>query len=369
LDCGLWYSKINIMNPVIMCGGIGTKMWPMSRKKLPKHFVPLFEGKSLFQLNVESLTKLFPYEKIFVQTNLEQKSLVNEQAPKIPEKNIFIEPELRNHGPATGFMAAKLYKLDPDEPFVLVQADVLRRPENLFLETIKEIENLILKEKKLVTGGLRPDYAIMGVDYLIAHDNPVKHNSINFYKMEKWLGRDSKEGVEKYLENKAVFTHANHYAWTPKLMLEAIEKHKPDWYIPLTKMIKAFGTDNEKEMVKEEYSKMPKGPIEEVTKLVLEDGYVFEAPFEWIDFGTWESLANYFRIHQKERLLPDETVQIDSRNCFLKLPKGKFGATIGVQDLVIVDSGDALLVCHKDKTGEVGRVVDQLKETKKDNLL
>ncbi len=357
------------MKPVIMCGGIGTKMWPMSRKKLPKHFVPLFEGKSLFQLNVKTLKEMFPPESIYIQTNQEQANLAKEQAPDIPDENIFIEPELRNHGPATGFMAAKLYKLDPNEPFITVQADVLRMPEENFLNTIEKVESIINQEKKLVTGGIRPEYAIMGVDYLIAKPKPIEKEGIKFFQMEKWLGRDSKQEVEKYLENKAVFTHANHYAWTPRLMLKAIERHQPAWHQPLMRIIQSLGTDNQEKIINQEYHKMLKGPIEIVTKHALGEGFVFEAPFKWIDFGTWESLTNYFQMNYSQKLFPKESVQIDSKNCFLKLPKGKFGATIGVEDLVIVDSGDALLVCHKDKTGEVGKVVDYLKDKEKNNLL
>jgi len=357
------------MKPVIMCGGIGTKMWPMSRKKLPKHFIPLFEGKSLFQLNVEALKEKFSPEGIYVQTNEEQSDLAQKQAPEIPKKNIFIEPELRNTGPATGFFAAKLFKIAPDEPFMLIQADLLRTPKEKFLKTIGEVEKLIKEEKRLVTGGEKPDFAVMGVDYLIVEPEPIEKNGINFYKMNKWLGRDSKEGIKKYLKDNAAFNHWNHNSWTPRLMLKAFKKYKPDWHGPLMKMIEAFGTEKENQVVKEEYHKMPKGPTEEVTSHVLEDAYIFEVPYECIDFGTWESLTNYFRMHQQEKLEPEESVQIDSKNCFLKLPKGKFGATIGVEDLVIVDSGDALLVCHKDKTGEVGKIVDHLKEKNKDNLL
>lgn len=356
------------MRPVIMCGGIGTKMWPLSRKKAPKHFLPLFEDKSLFQLNYETLKEKFPPAKIFIQTNQEQANLAKEQAPDIPKKNFFIEPELRNHGPATGLMATKLYAQDPDEPFILVQADVLRQPESLWLETIEEVENLIKQEKKLATGGIRPKYAIMGVDYLIAKPNPVKKGKLEIFKMEKWLGRDSKQGVEKYLENKAVFTHANHYAWTPKLMLEAFKEHKPDWYKPLMEIGKAIGTTKEKEVIKEEYHKMPEGPVEEVTQHVLEQGYVFECPFKWADFGTWESLSNFFRLQQRPQY-PKESVQIGSKNCFFKVPKDKFVASIGVENLVVVDSGDALLICSKDKSGKVKEVVNHLQSEDKNNLL
>ncbi len=357
------------MKPVIMCGGIGTKMWPMSRRAMPKHFLPLFKGKSLYQINYEALLEMFPPEGIYIQTNPQQAEIAHEQTPDIPSENFFIEPEFRHQGPATGFMVAKLYHLDPDEPFILIQADLIRTPNKAFLNTISEVEKLIKKEKKLVTGGERPDFAIMGVDYLIVKPEPIVKNGINFYQMEKWLGRDSKEGVKKYLEDDAAFNHWNHHAWTPRLMLEAFKKFKPDWYRPLKTIVDALGTENEDKVVKEEYHKMKPGRIEEMSSHAFEEGYIFEVPFECIDFGTWESLANYFRMHHQDKLIHKESVQIESENCFLKLPKGKFGATIGVKDLVIVDSGDALLVCHKDKTGKVGEVVDHLKNKEKESLL
>lgn len=359
--------RIN-MRPVIMCGGIGTKMWPLSRKKAPKHFLPLFDDKSLFELNYKTLLEMFSPEDIFIQTNQEQAKLAKEQAPDVPDRNFFVEPELRNHGPATGLMAAKLYAEDPNEPFITVQADVLRQPEPLWLETIEQVESLINQEQRLVTGGIRPEYAIMGVDYLIAESKPLKKGKLKIFEMKKWLGRDSKVGVEKYLENMAVFTHANHYAWTPELMLEAIKKHQPDWSGPLMEIANAVGTENEDEVIKQEYHKMPKGPVEEVTKYVLEQGYVFECPFQWADFGTWESLSNYFKLQQKPQY-PKESVQIDSKNCFFRVPKDKFVASIGVENLVVVDSGDALLICNKNKSDKVKAVVNQLELKEKNKLL
>lgn len=356
------------MRPVIMCGGIGTKMWPMSRKKAPKHFLPLFDNKSLFQLNYETLKQKFSPNEIFIQTNQEQANLAKQQAPDIPKENFFIEPELRNTGPAMGLMAALLYTQNPDEPFINVQADVLRQPEELWLETIEQVANLIKQEGKLVTGGIRPEFAIMGVDYLITKSKPQQKGNLKIFEMDKWLERDTKEKVKKYLENKAVFSHANHYAWTPKLMLEAYKEHRPDWFKPLSNIMETIGTEKEKQTIKEEYPKMPKGRIEEITNKVLEQGYVFECPFEWADFGTWESLSNYFKLQQKPQQ-PQESVEIESKNCFVKIPKDKFVATIGVEDLVIVDSGDALLICSKDKSGKVKEVVNYLQSEEKDNLL
>src|SRR3990172_5514594 len=123
------------MIPVIICGGFGTKLWPISREHKPKHFLPLIGGKSLFQLNYEGLRTHFKPEEIFVSTNNDQVAMARQQAPEIPEINYILEPEMRNQGPATGLVAATLYRLGrPDEPFMIIQADVLREPVENFIK-------------------------------------------------------------------------------------------------------------------------------------------------------------------------------------------------------------------------------------------
>jgi len=346
------------MKPVLMCGGIGSKMWPVSREAKPKHFLPLIGDKSLFEITYGVLRKKFEAKDIYLQTNAIQAVMARKLVPEIAVENIFIEPELRNHGPATGFMAAKLMDIAPDEAFMTVQTDVLRLPENNFLKMIDEIEKIISEKGKLMTGGIKPEFAVMGVDYLIRSQEMVgKVCNMGIYKMDRWVERDSKEMVKDFVKEGRAFLHANHYAWTPRLMLEAYKRVKPDWYRALDKMMKA-GFDDE--TVKREYGNMEKGGVEEVTRTELLDGFVVELPFDWIDFGTWESLDKY--LNKDGKKTTENILELDSRGNFYRLPEGKFVASIGVSDVVVVDTGDALLICKKDQSGRVGEVVDFLKE-------
>ena len=351
----------------MICGGVGSKMWPMSRSSLPKHFLPLVKGQSLFELNYQALLTAFRPDQIYVQTTVDQAGLVKQNAPDIPIQNIFLEPELRNHGPATGFMAARLFKEDPDEPFILVQTDVIRSPTSKFIDSILACENLIKEEKKLITGGFRPDFPVMGVDYLVPDPQSQTRNSVKIFKMKKWLGRDSKEQTTKFLKENICFLHANQYAWTPRLMLEAYKRHRPDWYTHLQKIMSAFDKAREEETIKEEYSKMTPGPVEEVTSHELAQGYVFELPFKWIDFGTWESVEKYLK--EKDLYQPKNEISLDSKDNFAKLPSNKTLALIGVEDLIIIDTPDALLICRRDQSGRVGEIVKTLKDQNKKSLL
>lgn len=355
------------MKPVLICGGVGKKMWPLSRTNHPKHFLPLFNGKSLYQINYETLLKKFKPEEIYIQTTLEQAKIALEQSPGVPQKNCFVEPELRDHGPAMGFMAIKLEAIDPEEPFILVQTDVIREPAEKFLEMIGECETLVKKEGKLITGGFRPEYAVMGVDYLISGEKIEDAGGLNIYKVEKFLWRGVREDVEKYLSLRSIFLHANHYAWTPNALLKAYEKWAPDWFQSLQKIKTAMNSGKD-EIVKEEYSKMEKGPVENVTQHFFTEGYVVEVPFKWIDFGTWESFFKY-RSEKGEYNPGDNLLAIDSKNCFVQKDDNNFVALIGVNDLAVIDTDDALLICRKDQSGKVGDVVSYLKKKGKKEYL
>lgn len=314
------------------------------------------------------MTKFKP-EEIYVQTTEDQAGLALRECPELVEKNCLVEPETRDHGPAMGLMALRLSLLDPDEPFILVQADVLRDPFEKFLETINVFEKNIKDNGKLITAGIKPDYHVMGVDYLKVKNLAEKVGDIKVFQMDSWVWRDSgEEEIKEYLDQGKIFLHANHYAWTPRLLLEAYQKYAPDWYQPLMSIKDALGKTNEKATIRDEYSKMTKGPVERITSEVLKNGFVIKLPFKWIDFGTWASLQRYD--DQENREVKDANfLEIDSQHNYIKKPANKFLALIGVNDVIVVDTEDGLLICHKEKTGQVGEVVNYLKEKGKTEYL
>jgi mannose-1-phosphate guanylyltransferase len=350
------------MVPVIICGGVGTKMWPESRKNSPKHFLQLFNGKSLFELNWEALRTKFKAEEIYLQTNATQAKLAQKLVPEIVSANIFIEPETRNQGPATGFTAAMLYKTHPNEPFMLVQADVLRTPAAQFISMVEVCDRLAKETGKYITGGFKPNYPVMGVDYLVPGTRVSKPDEVGVFSVAQFLWRGTREQAEEYVTTKGALIHANHSCTTPRALLEMFKEYKPEWYEPLMSIINGGS-------VADEYAKMPIGPIEDVTQLVHKAGnsLVVELPFDWTDVGTWESLMNY--THPKEHKNAGNTIEIDATENFIRVPKNKQVALVGVKDLIVVDTDDALLICHKNHTGSVGKIVDTLKENGKHELL
>jgi len=338
-------------------------MWPMSRSSMPKHFLPLIGNKSLFELNYETLRKRFKVEEIFLQTNEVQAEIARSLKPEIPEENIFVEPEMRNQGPATGFAAACLIKRGfGDEPFILVQADVLREPDERFLQMIDEVGRMTDETGKYLTGGFVPKTVVSGVDYLVKGKLVSEENGVRIFEVADYIDRTEEERIKQYLGTEKLLLHANHTTMTPNKLLEMYNKYKPEWYQPLVNI--SEGGD-----VAKNYSDMPKGAIEEVTKNAYKnnEALVVELPFNWVDFGTWESVANY--MEGKTMYTPTDLMQIDSQENFVYRKDKKMVALIGVKDLVVVDTGDALLISKKTQSGKVGQVVDKLKEAGKEELL
>ena len=338
-------------------------MWPASREKSPKHFLPIIDGKSLFEINYEDLRSKYEAKEIFVSTNACQQVMVKKLKPEIPDENFIIEPEMKNTGPAIGFIAASLYKEHPDEPFFLIQVDDLRKPKKKLFEMMDVCDRLARETEKYITGGVKPKYAIMGIDYLVRGDRVSAENEVAVYKVEEFLWRGSKESVEEYVREGKVYTHSNHTCMTPRNYLKMYEKYRKDWYEPLMEI--ANGGD-----VKINYSKMVKGTQEEVTQVVHGNGesLLVELPFEWIDIGTWESTDKYLKeigVHRHN----GNIIELDSGDNFIKVKDEKVVAVIGLNSIVVIDTDDALLICRRDQSGRVEEIVERLKLGERKELL
>lgn len=349
------------MIPVIICGGFGTKLWPVSRQHKPKHFIPLIGNKSLFQLNYEALRGKFKPEEIYVSTNQDQVQLAQAQAPEIPLDNYILEPEMRNTGPAIGLIAAVLYKKGhPDDPFMVIQSDVLREPSEQLYKMMDVCDRLARSETKYITGGLKPEFAVMGVDYLIKGQRVSNQDETGVFNVDKFVWRSTKEQTEELIKQDNALVHTNHTCMTPKNYLNMLQKFSPELFGPLMSI--AQGGD-----IPTEFVKLPPGVQENTAQLVHAAGQslVVEIPFKWNDFGTFESISKYL-VEKNLYQVSDNVVDLDGKNNFLKLDDpNKVVALIGVDDLVIIDTGDVLLICPKSQTGRVG---DALKEVKNRKL-
>lgn len=361
------------MKLIVLAGGQGTKLWPMSRERLPKQFQNIIGDKTLFRRNIEALLSSFSTDDIFISTKEGYRDLVIKDAPEIPEENFIYEPDIKkNQGPGTAYAAFKVAYRYPDEPFMVVQADCVRQPEEDFIRMIQAADKLVRRDKKLITGGIRPLYPDMGSDYLQLGERVGNDDDVDIYKIDKFIPRlNDYTKTKDLIESFHVSTHSNHHCWYADLLLEAFAQYKPNWYENFKKMRAVFGTKDEQSKTYELYSQLDEGPIEDVTKYIFEsEGNVILLPFKWTDMGTWDSVYSYFDKGEKtDNYFDGDTISIDTESSLVKGKKGKIIATIGVENLVIVDTDDALLICDRDKTGDIKKILEELKSLKKEDYL
>ena len=356
------------MKIIVTAGGQGTKLWPYSREDKPKQFQPVVGDTSLYAETIETLLKQFQPEDIFISTKRRFIKYISEQSPQIPLKNYIIEPDAaKDRGPGEGLAFLKLSVYYPDEPFFVVQADCVRKPEQAFLDMITEAGKIVERDKKYITGGLKATEPNMGVDYLQLGERVSTDTKLEAYEITAFLGRKSSYRETKQLiENYHIVTHCNHSCWYPGLMLEAYKQYRPDWYEALMKIKDVLDQPGEDAAIEEIYETMEKGATEEVTKHVMQngEGRIILLPFKWTDIGTWGSVYEFFVDGDGKGNYEDgKVVTVDATGSLIKTSNDKkLIAVAGVEDLIIVDTEDVLLVISKDKIEQIKEIQVQLKE-------
>lgn len=339
-------------------------MWPYSRQDKPKQFQPVIGDISSYEQNIKTLLKEYAPEDIYISTKRKFIKYVSEQSPQIPLKNYIVEPDIaKDRGPAEGLAFVRLSIDYPDEPVFIVQADCLRDSEENFLQMIREAEELVVKHKKLVTGGIKAIEPTMGVDFLKL-DGQIS-NSREAYNIEEFLfRRPTLKETRDLVSNFHVVMHCNHMCWYPDQILDAYKKYRPDWYKSLMKIKDVMDKPGEGEAIEKIYAEMEKGPTEDVTTHVMNNGeaMVILLPYKWTDVGTWGSVYDFFE-DGTENYEDGNVIAINTTGSLIKTSsKEKLIAVAGVEDLIIVDTEDALLVIPKEKIDKIKDIQIKLAE-------
>lgn len=350
------------MKLIVTAGGQGTKIWPLSRESKPKQFQSVVGNTPLYQQIITTLLKGNKASDIYISTKYRYAAVASQQSPQIPKENYIFEPDIaKDRGPGEGIAFVTLSQKHPDEPFMIIQSDDLRVPEEAFLKTIVEAEKIERRDRKFMSGGVKATYPILGIDYLRLGKR-IFTNDIEIYKTDEFIPRvDNYQETKNLINNFHVATHSNHNCWYPDLMLEAYKKYRPDWHQSLMQIGDLLSKTGADSKIAEIYSQMEPGATELVTSHVFKDGYTILLPFKWTDIGTWDSVYEFSDV-DGQVYVDGQAIVIDSHHSLVKSdnPK-KVIALCGVDNLVVVDTKDALLVCKKDRSQDVKQIVNALK--------
>jgi mannose-1-phosphate guanylyltransferase len=359
---------------VIMAGGSGTRLWPLSRTNLPKQLLPVVKGKSLLQLSYERLRGILPPEQIFVCTGVSHAAPVLENLPELPKENLLGEPMGRDTANAVGFSAAVLCKRDPEAVCAVVTADHVIEPIEIFQKSLNTAFEVVAQSPAaLVTFGIVPTHGHTGLGY-IQRGDPLGINGA--YRVFGFYEKPDRAIADRYVESGRYYWNSGMFVWRCDAVLKELATHLPGSHKGLSQIADAWGTPRQQAVLAEVYPRLPKISIDyAVMEPASRDKgdvhvVVVEMPVEWLDVGSWPALAEILPVDEHNNALSCPTgVFLDSDdNVIVSQDAGHLISTIGVSDLIIVHAADATLICHKDQAQRVKELVGKVKEKYQDKF-
>jgi len=361
---------------VILCGGGGTRLWPRSRKKTPKQFINFFSEKTLYQDAIRLAKKVAPIKKIFIITNKDYVDDIKKESPEVLKENIIAEPMKKNTALAMGVAAAYVYKKDPKAVIINFASDHTVEDLKTAVKTVFGAAKIAFEKDILVSVGIKPTFAHTGYGYIHAGKILQRISGLPVFKVLEFKEKPDFKTAKKFLAIGEYYWNANWYTWSAKAILKAFEKHSPGLYENIGRILKSIGTKKEKAVLEREYKKAKEDQIDTAISEKAKNLVVIPGKFGWNDVGSWNVVwdlakknGNENVIIQSSRVKKKQEVLVhDSSNCLVHYDD-QLVALVGVENLVVVDTKDALLVCKKDRAQEVKKIVNELKEKRKREYL
>ncbi|HVZ39586.1 MAG TPA: mannose-1-phosphate guanylyltransferase [Candidatus Kapabacteria bacterium] len=356
---------------VIMAGGVGSRLWPKSREKSPKQLLHILGEGTMIQNTISRLQPMIPYENIFIVTNKAQIEGFREQAPQIPMGNLIAEPFGRNTAPCIALAASRLRDLDPEGIMVVLPADHFIQNVGEFQLKLRLACDAAHEMRCLVTMGIMPTRPETGFGYIQHGEKPGPENRFHSEGLRPVLTFAEKPDLptaERFLASGDFLWNSGMFVWRVDTIERAIERYLPDLYEQIEAIHAAQETDDYQDRLESIYSQIHPISIDYGVMEKADNVYVTQCEFGWSDVGSWDETYRLSRKDDNANSIVGDVVTIDTQRTFVRTA-GKMVATVGVEDLIIVDTPDALLICKRGQSQRVQAVVDYLRRKKINGLL
>ena len=351
---------------VVMAGGTGKRLWPLSREKHPKQVLKLLDGQTLLRCCFERLTPIFDKRNIIVLTNAGYADIVRENLPELPFNNIIAEPAVRDTAGAVGLAAAILARYNPQATMAVVTADQLIEPAELLQQALKDALTFVNNNHdSMITFGIKPTFPSTQLGYIKCADVqkcPLCKNKI--YSVEAFREKPDEKTAKEYLDAGQYLWNSGMFVWKAKTILANLEKFLPEATEPLRQIQRSWDSPSQQQTLQECFVKLPKISIDYAVMEKADNVYAIKLDCRWLDMGSFAALADNINSDRDNNIVVAALSELlDCKNSIIITEDRKhLIAAIGLENIVVAHSPDATLVCPIDQTRRLKELLELIKQ-------
>lgn len=348
------------MIALIMAGGAGTRFWPLSTKERPKQFLYILGKRSMIQQTVDRILPLVDYKHIYVVTNKNQVKLVKEHLPQLPDENVIAEPVGRNTAPCIGLSAMLLQeKYSQDETMLVLPADHYIGKQDEFIEAMRSASEFAKNHHTLITFGIKPTFPATGYGY-IESGLPLHSNEFPIFTVKRFKEKPDYKTASTFLAKGNFYWNSGMFMWRLDAIINALKRLMPDLYSDLQKICRVWKNKDETQ-VRKIYEQLPKIPIDIGVMEKADNVAVVPLDIAWNDIGSWQAIYDMMPKDENRNVLSGKVKTLEAQSNYVYSSDAKkLIALIGVEGLVVVDTGEALLICSRDYAQDVKKIAEGL---------
>lgn len=352
---------------LILAGGSGTRLWPRSRKNQPKQLLPLLSKRTMLQETVDRIRPLIPADHIFVVTNASYAASVHQQLPELPRRNIIGEIEGRGTAPSIGLGGLWMQKLDPEAVMISLHADhYIAKPKEFRRVLLDAVR--VARDGSLVTLGIKPDRPETGYGYIHRGELVKRLGNQEVYRVAQFMEKPNAATAARFVDSGEYYWNSGIFAWKLTTLWEEYATHQPILCEQLQQIGAALGTSREQATMARVWRKIKNETID--VGIMEKSKRVVTLPIDigWSDVGSWATLHDLLPHDTNLNVVVGEHIGVDTSSSLI-YGNNRLIATVGLKDIIIVDTGDAVLICPKHRAQDVKYIVEALKQAKKDRYL